>query len=496
MVRIYCHARPYGFFLMNKIRIFGYCSFLLVFMSGCYKNPFTDPFAYAPKASSKVWKPTSKESRKIRDIDPVASILVPGEEDFISLGDLFDIALNNSPNTAKSWEEARESAANYSSSLSAYLPAVSFDANYDAIKQGSVFNGRYVSSEVQHWGPKLKVSYLLWDSGERRFTTEHAFQLLQQSNWQHNEEVQKVMQNVALTYYDFLYAKALLETYEADLLNAEETYKAAQEKSLSGIFDATDEMQAKTNFLKKKVSVTTQIAQVKNTFVDVLSVIGIPASASFHLGSFPEKEPLNPVDMTEDELVSVAKQLRPDLLATKAEIMAAEAEVNKKKTDLLPKINFQGQGGEQWYNNGTNDKGNYLFQVDLTFPIFTGFYYINQIKRARAQLEKDVAIYREIELKMLKEVKQAFNDFVMSKQEIIDTQSYLDAAQVEFNAMFERYKMGIVDILDLLSSQAFLSDARALYVQSKKTYYMSIIDIAFATGMLTNSCPWTVEDDE
>ena len=255
-------------------------------------------------------------------------------------------------------------------------------------------------------------------------------------------------------------------------------------------------LQAKTNFLQKKVDVTSQTAVTQNSFVDLLSVLGIPSTISFQLGSFPDQSLVQaPLDSLE-ELITLAKAKRPDLLASKAEILAMEAHVQEKKTELYPQINLQGQGGQQWFSNKTTDAGNYMVQLNLTLPIFTGFYYINQIRAAESELETGIASYREMELTVLKQVKQSHNNYVMAKQEIVDTRSYLDAAQIEFNAMLERYKIGIVDILDLLSSQAFLSDARAKYALSQKNYFMAMIDIAFSTGMLANACPWTMEDDD
>ena len=481
---------------MNKVFRQTLIVTLFFLATSCSKNPFTAPWSYAPTAPNKVWQVSVKEKRKLEDIDPIECLQIPAEEGCISLGDLFDIALHNSPETKESWEEARERAAGYSSTLSSYLPSLSVDASYTATKQGFVYKSLTSINQYEKWGPELNISYLLWDSGERKSVTEKAFQLLQESNHSHNESIQSVMLNVASYYYDVLYAKALLEANEADLKNAAQTYKAAQDKGECGIYDETDIMQAKTNYLKAKVSVNTQTATLKNNFVGLLTVMGIPINADFSLGNFPSKEPLDPFLACEEELIEVAKIMRPDLLAAKAEIMSSEANIKEKKAKLLPNLNFTGQTGKQWYNSGGDDSGNYSFQLNLNIPIFTGFFHLNKIKQAESELEKMVAKYREIELRVFQKVRRSHNNLVMSKQQIIDTYEYLNAAEVEFKAMFERYEIGIVNILDLLKSESFLSDARAQYTLSQKLYYMSIIDIAYATGMLTNSCPWNMEENK
>ena len=457
----------------------------------CSKNPFTNPYAYAPLHSNQTWEPTKYEIKKLDTVKSLDSLEIPSASDCISLGDLFDIGLANSPETRRSWEEAREKAAGYSAAMSEYLPSINMDANYWNIRQGSVFNDDLFLTIASQWGPEANLSYLLWDSGERRYKTEFAFQILQQANWAHNEEIQRVLQSIAASYYQYLYSKALFEADQADLLNAEETYRAAKEKCALGIFDETDMLQAKTHYLQKKVDLTGQTAVVNNAFVDLLSVLGIPANISFQLGSFPNQEPIEQKFENIDELIAIAKAKRPDLIAAKAEILAFEAQVEKKKSELYPKVNLSFQGGQQWFNNGTTDAGNYYLSIDLTFPVFTGFYYLNQIKQAQSQLEKQIATFKETELIVLKQVKQSHNNFLMAKEEISDTKSYLDAAQVEYNAMFERYKIGIINILDLLSSQAYLSDARAKYALAKKNYFMAIINLAFSTGTLANACPLT-----
>lgn len=471
----------------GRLPIFLGTCFLL---AGCYKNPFVRPWSFVPATPAEVWVPDAKETQKVSCYDVAQRLQIPPPDEVIALGELFEIALSNNPDTTKTWAEARQAAASYAQSLSTFLPTLTFDGEYQNYKTASVFNGQIFISKAGQIGPELEFSWLLWDFGARYANAESYYQTLQNVNWLHNESLQNVMQSVAGAYYDYLYSKALLTADEADLKNAKEVFDAAIEKFHLGIFNETDLMQTKTNYLQKKVVLTGQKATVDNSLVQLMTVLGIPANVAIMLGNFPNEPAYEPFCLPLNKLIDLATNNRPDFLAAKADALSKEAALKKAKLDLLPQLNFSGSVGQQWFSGNLTDNGDYMVQFNLTFPIFTGFYKLNEIKKREAALAESKALVRKAELDMIQRVKTSHTNFFASKEQLLDAKSYLESADVEYSAMLERYKQGIVTILDLLNAEAYLSDARASYAQAQKGYFMSIINVAYATGMLTNSIPW------
>lgn len=468
-------------------------SMVSLLLGGCGAGALLHPFLYAPRSETKPWIPSYKEKALVNSVQAESSLEIPLASDVVSLGDLFAISLHNSPETRESWASAREAAATYAESLSSYFPTISFDGQYLKEKLGIQLDNIFAFTDNTSWGPEVELSYLLWDFGTRKQNAELYFQALESMNWKYNEKLQKVLQSVAKTYYDHLYAKSLLSALEADLLNAKEIYESASLKFETGIFSETDMLQAKTNFLQKQVDVTAEIREVQNSFINLLKTVGIPCTASFETGSFPEAPVPDSFASNLTKLLTTAWQERPDYLASKAFVLSQEAVVKKVKAEVLPKVAVTAEGGQQWYKGGFTDHGNYMVQLDLTFPIFSGFYYVNQIRAKESALQKAIAEMQQVELAIVSEVKIAYNNFMTAKQQIKDTKSYLDAARIEFMAMKERYSMGVVTILDILSAFSFLSDARAKVVRSEREYFVSLINIAFATGMLSTATPHTLE---
>lgn len=467
-------------------------SFFILFLfllSSCKNSAILHPYKKAPESHTSTWAPSKEDRATLTAIDITEELFLPSSDIDNALGDLFDIALHNNPSTKSTWSEARAAAAAYGESLSSYMPTFDFDAQFNANREGFIFHDgdstAFLMNNQIQYGPIITLSYLLYDSGERKSKASKYFWALQKSNFLHNENVQNVMKTVADNYYTYISAQAQYEADIEDLKDAEESYKAASDKYKAGILAVTDMLQAKTNYLQKKVNLTNQKNIKENTYVSLITTLSIPSNTCLNLKGFPKE--ILPCPFKEDFafLFKIAKKCRGEYLAAKANVLSAEKDLAMVKAEVFPKLALTANGGEYWYQDGYQDKGNYNIQLDFTIPIFAGYYYRNQIKNKKALLSDAKAQLYETELTVVEQVRTAMNDLTSSKEKIEDTKSYLEAAEIEYNAMFKRYKHGIVTILDLLSSQAFLADARAQHITAQKEYYCSIISLSFATGVLS-----------
>ena len=67
---------------------------------------------------------------------------------------------------------------------------------------------------------------------------------------------------------------------------------------------------------------------------------------------------------------------------------------------------------------------------------------------------------------------------------LTDSDEYLKAAELEFNIALTSYKVGTMTILDVLQAQSSLADARSKKASAQKDWFLSLADIAYATGSL------------
>ncbi len=462
-----------------------------------HQQVVSDPYIGAPSQQYKVWESSTYENEQLCGINLNTVIDLPNPSDQLSLIDLFYVALRSSPQLSGSFQYARESAALYGASLSSYFPALSFNTDIITERGGTIFNNTYVEEHLTSYGPSIGLEYVLWDSGARKSNSEYFFQMLQSANFKHNQLMQTVLQEVAKNYYEILYAKELLNAYETDLIHATESLKAANKKLEHGIIGQEDHLQTETLYIQKKLNLISQKNYLKNAYINLLESMGIPTNCNFFLGEFATNPPLEIINESEDEYINIAHKMRPEMLAAKAELLAKEAQLENAKSNELPKISLKGSGGETWYSSGEQDRGNYSVSLSLGFPIFSGFYFQNEIEEKESMLKGAIAQLRQVQLEVTKEVQIAINNFTTAKDSLELSQQFFTLAEKEYNVMLAKYEEGTVNILDLLSAIAKASEASATLAKAKRDYYVSIINFNFSIGSLYGTYDFKpTRDDE
>jgi outer membrane protein len=71
-----------------------------------------------------------------------------------------------------------------------------------------------------------------------------------------------------------------------------------------------------------------------------------------------------------------------------------------------------------------------------------------------------------------------------STQRILTTRDLLASAAQSADVAAGRYKAGVGSIIDLLTAQSALADARAQEVQARSLWFLAMAELAHATGAL------------
>ncbi len=470
-----------------------------------------DPFSLSPSSPYSTWTPM--KGNNLVSSRFCQTLLPPtfGEHE-LSLAQLLDIALQNNPSTKQTWAMARASAAQYGETLSAFFPDLGFSSFYfrqyaefpnTAVPTaggssaggsntnigGSTFFGSNVSSSVQpsfftEAGPDLTLSYTLFDFGQRTAASMAAREALYYADLNHNQQVQFVLETVMSDYYDYLYQLAVLRADEANLANAESSLDAANQKFALGLAALGDVAQARTQYLQNKINLTSQRQAVENAFALLAADIGLPANVPFKVQPLPDQVIANPILESVDELVCLAQNQRQDLLAAQANIRSKEASLLGAKRAVLPVIDTSLDLGRYYFQKGQHENYHWTAIVSLNFPIFSGFYYRNQIKNAEANVELSRAQFLQTELSIIQHVTTAHLGIKTSAQNLADSAEYLKAAELEFKIALSSYKAGTKTILDVISAQSSVADARSKRAGAQKDWFTSLAMLAYATGSL------------
>lgn len=458
-------------------------------MAGCGRqSPLTDPYCFAPCCFNSSWTPLNKSTTM------TSKFCIPlfpkeyKEEDNLTLAELIDIALMNNPQTKQSWANARSAAAQYGQSLSSYLPEIDVSASYTREKQSDIDDmgqGRMIESfYLTIVDPEISLSYMIYDFGKRKSSSESAKQALYYADWMHNRQLQNVMQSVMNSYYEFQYQKEAERALKADLENAEASLDAANQKFVLGTAAIGDVVQAKTQYLQTKMELITQENNVQTSYATLLNILGIPANKKIKIENLPENADIDFVLNNLDNLIKTAESMRQDFLAAQAQVNYSKAQLDYAKSAGLPNLDSYFEIGRNYYSHNLHEDYNFQGILTLSFPLFKGLYYRNGIKNAESLLLKSKASLEQTELEIIKEVTISHSTVIASANTLNCSKDYLSEAKKRFDIAIASYKAGTQNILDVISAQSSLADARAKNAKSKKEWFSSIANLAYATGAL------------
>ena len=456
-------------------------------LAGCAHNPATLYGEPATAASPDVqWTAPPQAVEAPEEAAPAQTPSIPKEllsgSRGLTLSDIVDIALRNSPQTATTWAEARSAAAAYGSKHGSYYPQI--DASVDLSRSKGSFANGAISYTQKTLSPSLQMSWLLFDFGGRKADVDETRQALIAADWTHNAMIQTVVLEVEQAYYQYVTAKALAESQQATYKEAQANLDAAQERHKAGVATIADVLQAKTAVAQAKLALDGLNGQIQTTRGALATAMGLPANTPYDIGVPSGKVSLTTVTQTVDQLLEAAQRLRPDLVAARAEARKAQAHVRKIKAEGYPSIVGSASLGRIYYGSLSTHGDVNSAAVGLSIPVFTGFSHTYDVRQAEADRQAAAARLQSMRQEVVLQVWTSYFNLKTAEQRVLTSQDLLKSATESHDVALGRYKAGVGSILDLLAAQSALEDARAQQVQARAAWFVSLAQLAHDTGTL------------
>lgn len=417
--------------------------------------------------------PTHRE--ELADTQPSVIDATPEITDNkLSLPELVDIGLRNSPSTRVAWAQARASAANWGASRSDYYPSL------DATATGAAGEISPVQGGKSYATIGAELSYLLLDFGERSAKAEAARQALIAANWNHNQSIQDLLRDVPQAFYNYISSRAQVVATEKSLQEAETTLLSTEERKKSGVSTISDVLKARAAAANVRSQLASNRGAVSINRGQLATTIGWAANTPFKVADEPGKLPLKEIGKNVDGLVEEAKTNRPELAAAQALVRQKEAEFLKSRTLPFPKVT--GTGNYDLQLNRDVQTNAYYGGLNISIPIFHGFEMQNSIRAARANLDAARANLKLTEDSVIQQVWDAYHNFNTSVEQLKANREMLASASESFDASLARYRAGAADITELLNAQTTLADARSQLVEARNGLFISYAELIHAIG--------------
>ena len=403
----------------------------------------------------------------------------------LTLVRLTDLALSNNPSTRIAWAEIRGSEAGVELARAGYWPQLTVGYSVERLKQLSSATGLPSPAETDY-GPSVGINYLLWDFGTRSGTVDAAKFTLTASQLSSNQTIQDLILAVEQDYYQVLGLQALQDADTESVHDASASFDAANQRKNSGLATIGDVYQAEAALAGAKLNLQTAQGQLAVARGQLAVAVGYSADSGLPLASLEKEVTAAMPAESVQALLQKAEAARPELLASKAQEQAAVAGLEAAQGQGLPSLSLSGSAAR----TTTDIKGQkttasgYNAQLSLSFPLFSGFADQAANRKAQAALDVATATTEQLQQQVELEVWQAYQNMYTAVTTLDTTEVQLKSAQQAEDVANARYKNGLDSILDVLSAQATLANARVQEVQARLNWFAAQAAMGHAVGGL------------
>jgi len=402
--------------------------------------------------------------------------------DSLTLGDVVDVALRNNPQTQLSWAQARAGAATYGATTAQRFPTVDASANavYSQTTIGQTLGGVGTRRVIT---PAATLSYLLFDFGGRSGNIAAARDAAVALDLTHNATLQNVALQTEGAYFNYHAFRGLVAAARLSLAEADTNLASAETRNRAGVATIADVLQAQTLRAQAQLDLETAQGNFQIARGALATAMGLPASTRYDLAPVNDSIPVALAAADVDTLIDRALANRPDLAAARVQIQQAQAEVRVARSTELPSLTL-GSTFSHPYSSQRNATG-YNFSVNLgvSIPIFNLARPYN-VMAAQAQVDASSARAGLLRTEVAQQVYSSYYTLQTATQRVRTADVLLASATRSEVAARERYRAGVGTILDLITAQAALANARAQQTQSRWVWSAALAQLAHDVGVL------------
>jgi outer membrane protein len=408
----------------------------------------------------------------------------------ITLAEVADTSLCNNPQTREVWSSARVQAAQLGIAKSAYLPSLSDNVSgnlNDAHPESSSRSYPYTNLSNN-----LVASYLLYDFGNRNATLENARQLLLSASASQSSTVQSVLLSATVAFYQTQANIAALDAAREAERASEESFKAAEARYKAGVSTPADKLQAQTAYAQLTLTRITSEGNLQTAYGNLSNVMGLPANQKITLATNAINPPLSILDDV-NMLIEQAGARRPDLIASEAQLKAAQANIDASKAAAKPTISVSVLNNLQ-DGSSLDSSNNTTLGISVAIPLFGGYAPTYRIRAAEATADLRAAQRDRLRLQISLDVWTAYQSLRTALESVTATKTLLESAEQSYRVALGRYKAGVGNIIDTLNAQSALASARQQKIQAALNSNIARATLAQSMGALDNAMIQSLPD--
>jgi outer membrane protein len=418
-----------------------------------------------------------------------------------SLAELIDIGEHNNPTARIAWERAKQGAESLGIAKSEYFPVLAGIAAFGDSRSINPFPAAFVPKgytmvEVPFVQPEVTLDYLLFDFGKREAKVDAATAQKLAAGANFIQTNQDVAFQVATNYYNLVTAQERLQAARETLKTAQTTQDAAEVQLANGRSTMPDVLNARAETAQAVFDLESAEGDEMVARVLLSEAIGVEPTPHILIDA-QEKAPLpQSLSLTIEDLIDRAIASRPDLAAQAAAIRAAGDEVRSARADYLPRIGVSASAAQTsiWPTSDSGRLGNasqptWSATLGIQWRIFDGGARKHALREAESKEREEQDKMTDLRDRTTREVWSAYIGFRTAVQKERAAVALLTSATTSYDASLEAYKYGVRSLVDVVTAQRQLAQARLSSVAARSGLFLGAVDLEFVTGNLLRNQP-------
>lgn len=467
----------------NALYFLAAATAMAVVLAGCVQAP-------PPPSQTSEWTAPADAQKQDKVWETVRAETPTDLSKPLTLPDIADLALQNNAGTRKAWHEARAASEQVRFAEGYFMPNINADAGMTRTTV-SAHPDSFDQNNLAY-GPGLQLSYLVFNfGGGRSAAVEQALQTVYASNFAFNRAIQDALLSAELAYYRVISAQAAVEASATNAADTLAILDAATERRNTGIGVDLDVLQTQTLYDQARFTLAGAQGKLKISWGLLAQSVGLPADTKLQVTASSTNLPVSFSQQEMKQFIDAALARRPDLAALRASLVAREAAIKVANATRWPSLYLSGsidRNYNELYGMSNRaapyDEWAYSGGVSVKWNLFDGLQTLSTKRTAEAQADATRSRLKEAELGASTEIWTRFQNYETSLSMQEFSLSALNSATASWQLAMESYKSGVKSILDVLSAESQLAQARSQQIAARQDVFTALAYLAHATGII------------
>jgi outer membrane protein len=301
---------------------------------------------------------------------------------------------------------------------------------------------------------------------------------------------ENIIFNTASNYLQFILDKQFLEIDRENLAASQKTLEQVRAQVEVGSRPNVDLYNQEAQVANNELAVVNSENALESSRLQLIQTMQIDPRGEYEFVS-PEidEQTVTAPEYDLEQLVTTALENRSDFQREKYNIESIKHQLSATEGSLYPSLSLSANLStsyselqEQSQGSNFNDQFfdlniNRSIGLSLSIPIFGNLNRRTNVQSQRINYRNALLNLQDIELQIVQEVNQAYNDYTSYVKQLESSEKALRAAERSYETQRQRYNVGAGTLIEL-------SDANAQYVEAQASRAQALFRVIFQQQLL------------